>query len=119
MPETPTSKAFAAHAMTWIVLVAAPLLTAAVAWLWIEVCKAMWIPGMLLALPGFVAQVAVTYYAMPLRWLAPELCYTPAGSVVSGLPCDATTWLALAALYTLISLGLVAAARYVTTPSRP
>ena len=119
MTETPAQKAFAAHAMTWLVLVAAPLLTAAAAWLWIEVCRAMWIPGLLLSLPGFVAQVAITFYALPLRWLAPELCYTPAGSVVSGLPCDANTWLALAALYSLISLGLVAAARYLLAASRP
>ena len=119
MTETPAQKAFAAHAMTWLVLVAAPLLTAAAAWLWIEICSAMWIPGLLLALPGFVAQVAITYYAQPLLWLAPGLCYTPPGSVVSGLPCDANTWLALAALYSAISVGLVAAVRYLIAASRP
>ena len=108
-----------AYPLTWLLVVALPLVSAGAAWLWIEICKAMWIPGMLLALPGFAVQVALAFYAAPLRWLAPGLCFSAGNSVVHDLPCDGNTWLALAALYTLFSLGLVAAARYVTTPSRP
>lgn len=109
-----------AYVVTWLIAVALPMGAAGAAWLWIEVCKAMFIPGIFLALPGWVVQIGLAFYAAPLRWLAPELCFTAAGnSVVRDLPCDSNTWLALAALYTLFSLGLVAAARYVTTPSRP
>jgi hypothetical protein len=108
----------AAYVWAWLAGVALPLASAAAAWLWIEVCKAMFIPGMLLALPAFVVQVGLTYYAAPLRWLAPELCFTPSQGVVPGLPCDTASWVALGALYSCIGLGLVAAAHYVTGPER-
>ena len=119
MSERRSSIPRLAYPLAWLLVVALPMVSAGAAWLWIEICKAMFIPGMFLALPGFVVQVALASYAAPLRWLAPGLCFSGGNSVVHDLPCDSNTWLALAALYTLFSLGLVAAARYVTTPSRP
>ncbi len=119
MSERRSSIPRLAYLLTWLLVVALPLVSAGAAWLWIEVCKAMFIPGIFLALPGWVVQIGLAFYAAPLRWLAPELCFTAGNSVVHDLPCDGNTWLALAALYTLVSLGLVALARYVTTPSRP
>ena len=96
-----------AQVLSWLIVVAVPLAVAGACWLWIELCTLMFIPGMFLALPAFVLQIGVAAYAAPLRWLAPELCFTHKG-VVTGLPCDVTTWLALAALYTLVCVGLVA-----------
>ena len=67
-PSPPAGRT--AHVLTWLVVVAAPLVTAAAAWLWIELCKALFIPGMFLALPAFLVQMLIAAYAAPLILLA-------------------------------------------------
>jgi hypothetical protein len=96
-------------AVVWLVTVGAPLLAAACAWLWLQVCGALFIPGAFLAIPAYLVQLALAIYATPARWVLGERACFVAGEreIVQGLPCNAFSWLAVAACYTLV-LGLVA-----------
>jgi hypothetical protein len=90
-----------------LVLVAAPMALAGVAALWIELCKGMYIPGAFLAIPGYLAQGLLTLYATPVRALGEGLCFTGGDrAIVTGLPCDAATWAAVALFYSLIAMAL-------------
>jgi hypothetical protein len=96
----------------WLLLVATPLATAGLAALWIELCKAMYIPGAFLAIPGYLVQGLLTLYAAPVHGLTDSLCFSSGERViVKGLPCDAATWSAVALYYTLMALALTALLR--------
>jgi hypothetical protein len=96
----------------WVLLVAVPLSAAGFAALWIELCKGMYIPGAFLAIPAYLLQGLLVLYAAPLRGVADSLCFASGERViVKGLPCDATTWLAVALFYTLIAVVLTALLR--------
>jgi hypothetical protein len=111
-PEATLNSRLVWFLVVWLLLVAAPLATAGLAALWIELCKGLLIPGALLAIPGYLAQSLLALYAKPVHALTDSLCFASGERViVKDLPCDGATWSAVALYYTLIALILTALLR--------
>lgn len=102
-----------AQASTWGVLVVLPMSVGALSMAWISLCKLFYLIGAFLALPAIPFAALFGSYSAPVaRWI-PGTCFSDAllGDMLPApLPCDAMTWLAIAAFYGLAALllGMVA-----------
>jgi hypothetical protein len=97
-----------AHALCMMVFVLGPFALIGFAFLWWELCKAMFIGGMLLSPVSLLCGWAFSLYCKPVFWLFPNLHTSHAafgGSLhAHALPADAYGWCAMLLFYSAISV---------------